>query len=74
MLLTNYPANLIAHNYILQYVYSDNKFVQISFVVILYIPLIVPRPLSTRSQKCLFSVPSNKKFADPCCRGLRESL
>jgi len=25
MLLTNYPTNLIAHNYILQYVYSDNK-------------------------------------------------
>jgi hypothetical protein len=28
MLLTNYPTNLIAHNYILQYVYSDNKFVR----------------------------------------------
>jgi hypothetical protein len=28
LLLTNYPTNLIAHNYILQYVYSDNKFVQ----------------------------------------------
>jgi hypothetical protein len=73
MLLTNYTTNLIAHNYILQCVYSDNKFVQIFFVVILYIPLILPRSVGPRSLKCFIFCPIYKKFADVCCRGLRES-
>jgi len=65
MLLTNYLTNLIAHNYILQYVYSAKQLVQIFFVIILYIPLILLRPVGPRHLKCLFSLPSIKSLPAP---------
>jgi hypothetical protein len=66
MLLTSYPTNLIAHNYILQYVYSDNKFVLIF--------LKFTTSCRPAKPKMFLFCPVYKTFADPSCRGLHESL
>jgi len=74
MPLTNYPTNLIAHNYILQYVYSDNKFVQGFFFRDLVYTLDFTTSCRPAKPKMFIFCPVYKKFADACCRGLRESL